>query len=383
MGTPVRSSCWSDALLDEMRKVGDPLADNVVAELFQSSGVYAVGELMRTLVTNNHPTSEQLPAQLKAYLETTSRIPKLAPGAAEAGQRLFQTFGPEMLIVLLCYSLPACYADKKGVQVLYRSGYLNRRVNRRVFETAQMVVDVMTPGGLEPNGRGVRSAQKVRLMHAAVRWLILNNPEMAWDQSLGHPINQEDLAFTLMTFGYVMLDGLRKLGISITEAEAQSFLETWKMIGRIMGVQEQLVPGDMAAAKDLFETVARRQDQPCPEGRAMVEALLEMIGDYKIPGAALMRHFLLPELADGFGIPRHPLEEWLLKSAAHFRAELEPVAGKLDRRFLLMRKTALLLVRGLVNVELGGSRTPFVLPTNLNKEWHRAEMPSLWQQLGR
>ena len=134
---------WSDTLLDEMRQVGDPLADDVVTSLFQSSGVYAVGELMKTLVTNDHPAPDQLPAQLKTYLEITSRIPQLDPGSAAAGEHLFATFGPEMMVVLLCYSLPACYADQKGVQVLYRSGYLNNRVNRRVFETAQMVIDVV------------------------------------------------------------------------------------------------------------------------------------------------------------------------------------------------------------------------------------------------
>jgi hypothetical protein len=374
---------WSDAFLDEMRQVGDPLADDVVTSLFQSSGVYAVGELMKTLVTNDHPTPDQLPAQLKTYLEATSEIPQLDPGEAAAGQHLFVTFGPEMMIVLLSYSLPACYADQKGVQVLYRSGYLTQRVNRRVFETAQMVMDVMTPGGLAPGGKGVRSAQKVRLMHAAVRWLILNNPEAAWDLALGFPINQEDLGFTLMTFAYVILDGLDKLGIKVKPEEQQGFLETWKMIGRIMGVQEALIPDDMAAAKTLYETVQKRQDRPCPEGKAMTQALLDMLGKYGLPGHALMRHFLSPELADGFGVEKHPFEEWLIDSAANYGKEHDRIADKVDRRFLLVRKVALRLIQGLVTAELGGKRTPFVLPTNLNYYWHNSEMPSLWQQLRR
>jgi hypothetical protein len=54
--------------------------------------------------------------------------------------------------------------------------YTHRLINhpfRRIVETAQFVLDVMAPDGLGHSGRGVRSAQKVRLMHAAIRHLIL------------------------------------------------------------------------------------------------------------------------------------------------------------------------------------------------------------------
>jgi hypothetical protein len=376
------ANSWTNEFLDQMRQVGDPLADDVIASLFQSSGVYAVATLMKTLVENDEPTPDQIPAELKDYLAATSAIPQLDPSAALAGQHLFVTFGPEMLIVLLCYSLPACYADEKGVQVLYRSGYLNNRVHRRVFETAQMVFDAMVPGGLDAQGRGVRSAQKVRLMHAAVRWLLLNNPETPWDPNLGKPINQEDLGFTLMTFAYIILDGLHKLGITVIPEEQQGFLETWKMIGRIMGVQEAMMPDDIATAKTLFEMVQKRQDQPSPQGKAMTQALLDLVNRYGIPGHALMRHFLSPELADGFGIENHPLQEALVNCLAGERHLLDPITGLVDR-LSLTRKVGMKLIQGLVTAELGGKRTAFVLPTNLNFAWHRSEMPSLWQQLRR
>ncbi len=61
---------------------------------------------------------------------------------------------------------------------------------RCVFETAQLVVDGMTEGGLEPHAQGVRTAQKVRLMHAATRYMFRHDPEDQWDaHALGQPIN--------------------------------------------------------------------------------------------------------------------------------------------------------------------------------------------------
>src|SRR5690606_21151437 len=133
--------------------------------------------------------------------------------AIAPGQELFAEHGPLILMCLGHYSLPAAYAAAKGVEVLHRTAYLEKRPAKRLFETTQMVIDVMSPGGLAAAGRGVRTAQKVRLMHAMVRHLIQHDPEQPWDASLGVPINQEDLAGTLMTFSWLTLDGLAKLGV--------------------------------------------------------------------------------------------------------------------------------------------------------------------------
>jgi hypothetical protein len=372
-----------------MRSIGDPPADNVVTTLFESGGVYSVWELMKTLVRNDHPTPEQLPAQLRDYLEATSGIPSVDPKVVEGGQRLFEKFGPEILLVLACYSLPASYAARKGVQVLYRTGYLNNRANHRLFETTQMIMDVMVPGGLDADGRGVRTAQKVRLMHAAVRRLILTDPENPWDDEFGVPINQEDLAGTLMVFTHLIIDGLDRLGIATSSDEQQGYLETWKVIARIMGIQDALIPGSMAEAKALCDLIQLRQVQSCPEGKAMNDALLQMMEHHQPPGpwrswpAALMRHFLPPEVADGFGIPNHALEEHILRHAAEFRRELEPVVGKPERRLWILRKFALSFIQCLVSVELGGKRTPFILPTNLHHGWAQSHRTSVWEQLRR
>ncbi len=60
------------------------------------------------------------------------------------------------------------------------------------METSQMVINVMTPGGFEPNGTGIITIKKVRLMHASIRYY-LKHPHInqkGWDTStLGEPIN--------------------------------------------------------------------------------------------------------------------------------------------------------------------------------------------------
>ncbi len=377
---------WTDAFLDEMRQTGDPPADDVVAGLFESGGVFQVWDLMKTLVQNDHPAPEKLPPPVRDYLAATSRIPPVEDNLIQGGQRLFERCGPEILMVLACYSLPASYAARKGVQVLYRTGYLNNRPNHRLFETTQMVMDVMVPGGLAAAGRGVRTSQKVRLLHAATRRLILHDPENPWDPEFGIPINQEDLTGTLMVFTYIIIDGLEKLGIRASPEEQQGYLETWKVIARILGIREELIPGNMAEAKLLCDTIQRRQVQACPEGKAMTSALLQMMEHHQPPGpwrrwpAALMRHFLPADVADGFGLPVYNFEEHLLEHAAHFRSEMESRGGG-PVRLWLVRKFALSCIQCLVSMELGGKRTPFIIPTSIHHGWAQAHTPGVWEQL--
>jgi Dyp-type peroxidase family len=365
---------WSDALLDPMRAVGDPLADEAVAAVFASGQVEAVHHLMNTLVENDQPPPEDLPAAVKDYLDWTTVPPPDLP-RVRRGERLFADHGPEIIAILACYSLPQDYAAWKGVRVLYETGYLLRRPNRRVFETAQMIIDVMKPGGLEPHGDGIRAAQKVRLMHAAVRHLILHNKARPWDSDLlGVPINQEDLAGTLMSFAYIVVDGLRRLGVAVAPEAAEDYLDAWRVVGRIMGIQERLLPTDMRDAQALTETIVRRQVDESAEGRLMAHALLEMLESNAPPlfkgfPAALMRHFLSAETADQLGVPRHRLDERIIDVATRLAGELDDVVEHSKRRERIIRRFSLHLLQWMVDVDRGGKRSQFHIPSDLQKRW--------------
>lgn len=380
---------WSDAFLDEMREVGDPLADDLIEPIFKGGGALSVWNVMKTLVANDQPLPTDLPPGMQEYLAKTSAIPPVDPELVAGGQELFAALGPEILMILAFYSLPASYAARKGVQVLYRSGYLANRPNHRLFETTQMVMDVMTPGGLNGDARGVRAAQKVRLMHAATRYLIRHDPERPWAAELGLPVNQEDLAGTLMVFSWLILDGLDKLAIDTTPRQRQGFLETWKVIGRLMGVREELIPADVDGAKELCERIQRRQMQVCEEGRKMTQALLKMTEDKMLPGpwrawpAVLMRHFLPEQVSDGFEIPKSWIRQKILHSIVEHRRSHPEKPYTKNMEAHLLHKVALIWIRSIVSLELGGKRSPFILPTNLHHGWASSRFPSLWQQLMR
>src|ERR1700756_2420128 len=198
------SSKWTDALLDRMRKTGDELADKPVKKVLDSGGVDAVNALLRTLVRNDQPVPEELPAEIQDYLAESLALPEWADmRKIKRGQQLYDTWGVLITLCLFCASLPASYAAADGVKVLYLTARLDTDARRRVMETGQFLIDVLTVGGLDEHGKGRRTIQRVRLMHAAVRHLITARNELTpgmWHPDWGTPINQEDLAGTLLSF---------------------------------------------------------------------------------------------------------------------------------------------------------------------------------------
>lgn len=391
--TPVPAAAalrWSDAALDAARHRGDPLADDMVARLFASGGVDAVRGLMAGLVANDQLVPAALPGPLRTYLDQTAEPDPRDAAVVAAGERVFATHGPEILVILCCSSLPSAYSARKGVQVLHRTAYLARRPTRRLFETSQMIIDVLSPGGLGPAGRGLRTTQKVRLMHAAVRHLIRHDAAQPWDaDALGVPINQEDLLGTLMTFSWLILEGLETLGVPLPAADQAAYTATWMHVGRLMGIEPALLPSTVADTEWLTRTIERRQVAPSPEGVEMTAALLGMMRDNLPAGLAsvppaLIREFLPGDVADFLGVPAHPLTQALIDAADHLVRPFERLFDREAGRHVALRVFAIRMLQGMQAVELGDQRARFAVPDALADGWASAPAgseDSFWQKL--
>jgi hypothetical protein len=365
----------SDPYLDQMRGEGDPLADECVAAIFARHDVDKVRDVMKALVRDVGVPTEGLPDELRDYLDAFHRIDRPPQAATLGAQDVFSVAGPEILLVLGFYSLPASYAAAKGVKVLARTARLVDGPLRRVFETTQMVVDVMTPKGLEPGGVGLATVSKVRLMHAAVRHMLLQDKLTPWDTVRdGVPINQEDLAGTLSTFSTLILDGLERLHIPMSAADQLAWIRCWSGIGRLLGLREELLPSDVEEARALTKRIQQRQINPSPEGRELIAALLPMYEKlfewHVVSGlpATLMREFLPKDVANGLDVPKANYTRvlaWGLDAAMIFSLS-ESWAKRLFRRFSLR------FIQGMLDRERGGTRPSFTIPDHLADGWREA-----------
>lgn len=365
---------WTDDFLDQMREAGDPRADAVVTEILDGGRTAAVNDLMKTLVRNDGVPARKLPKVVRDYLETTDDLPSWAdPERITAGERFFEIHGPACVMSLACASLPACYAAARGVQVLSLTARLQTNPVRRIGETAQLMLDCMAPGGLAPGGAGIRDAQKVRLMHAAIRHLVLASD--VFDPAWGTPVNQEDLAGTLMTFSVVVLDSIAKLGTTFDDVDADAYFHCWNCVGHVLGIDRRLICDTIDEGRELWRRIMERNWEPSPEGRAMTDALVGAM-ENATPGTAfdgfpsyIVRYLGGDELGDLLDVRRRDWTEVLggplrvFATASDIAGDVDPLVAEVARHFSTQ------LLEGLGWLARGGERAPFDIPQQLAESW--------------
>ena len=361
---------WNDALLDRMRQETDEVADGVVASVLEAREGRGVNAVLAPLFRSDEPIPPGLPPEVTRYLTETEALPTWAdPAQLLLAQRLFTRAGWQVSMGLFCSSLPQAYAAAHGARVLGQTQAMTRHVRQRVFETAQFLFDVLDEGAFLPHGRGVRAVQKVRLMHAGVRTLIRGRPAPPWEHAAwGAPINQEDLAGTLMTFSVVTLDALRTLHVEVTPAEAEAWVHTWNVVGALLGLHPALVPENVSDADALMDAIRDRQWSRSEEGVVLGRALVEMMQGYLpsplqgIP-VAMIRHLAGDHCADVLSLPAGDwtrLFPHLLGLADEFK--LGPGGSLVDR---VVARGSFAIMQGLVLAEREGKQARFRIPPAL------------------
>lgn len=357
-------------------RVGDPPADALMARLQAEHGIADVDPLLLRMVREADPVPSGLPDELRAFLADTHRPHRGQEAEAVArAERFFGAHGPSIVMLLGFASLPWTYSLRDGASILVRTGQLTRHAHRRVLETTQFVVDAFAGGGLGPQGAGLRDAQKVRLMHTAIRSYVLQSGR--WDvASRGVPVCQADLLATLCSFTHVVLDGLGRMGVEVEPDDAEAWVVAWRVLGRNLGIDEQLLPVDAAdaAAKTWALEAARAGDSD--DGKQLAAALcafLESLGPPGVLGAMVptqIRFFLGDQRGDWLGLPPANASRFVIRAINAVDAALHDVE---DRVPLFESAGSLLghaIIRGLLAAERGGTRPPFAIPPSLRTTWN-------------
>lgn len=373
---------WTDSLIDELLLQMDPSADAVAAAVLESGRLDAINALMRTLTHNLEPVPEELPEPVRAYFEDTDDLPEWAePAKIEAGETLFVRYGVPAMQSLLYRSLPECYAGADGADVLHRTGRLDVLTRQRVLETVHFTVDVMSPGGLGPEGRGVRSAQRVRLLHAAIRTHLLEGDN--WALPNRSPINQLEMIGTLGGFSILVLDTMRRFGVDLSKDECDAYIHCWNVVGYIMGVREDLLFHDLEDGLALWERIREVEHRPSVAGEELTGALLAFANGL-VPGrlfdginATMLRFACGNAVADTLGVPP---ANWTRIFLGRYRRLVSVADGLQDLGPLSARVAAWFghrLIRGLLGLPRVGTRPSFDLPDQLRNDWKMpARQPS-------
>lgn len=340
-------SLVSRARLAHMQYVADPPADSTIASILgpwpmspdadsQARHWQKIAQMSRQFehwktnqsLVNWQPADAMLSPEtasaLQQYVQTGQALPAWADRAKiERAEALFMDYGALSCSLLFCSSLPECYVIPDLSAVLHVAGQLEQHTDHRIRATAAMVFPVMMKGGLgQPDGSGLAQILKVRLIHATIRNLILRGSPEAAMQALGDqqhlkgagvlppmsppasdglyqslfahgwklgedglPCNQEELAYTLLTFAYVFLRSMRRLGLGLPKSDEEAYLHAWNVVGHVLGIRRELMADTMHQAEVLFAQMqARGRANPVsPDSRPALGAALMKVMEQTIP----------------------------------------------------------------------------------------------------
>ena len=349
---------WTEEFLDAATQRGDPVGHEVVQSLFDQ-GADRINQANRVLV--NVPPNGTLPdlsgvspdlrRSLEKYLTGTSSLPPWANiERCRRAEDFFFDHGILSILALFNASLPETYVVPTIAEVLQISGQLVDRAEYRIRTTARMIIPVMAHGGLTgPDGYGIGHVQRVRLIHATIRHLVLNGTKATgefeattvrrtpgsalggavmphdvqeamkaagWDAKAdGVPVNQVEMAYTLLTFSFISLRSLRDFGLRLSDTEEEDYLHCWNVVGHIIGLERELMADTMDEAAELFEAIrarGRKHPHHSRDPRPDLAAALIRVIERHIPlrvmkplGALLTRKLIGDESANLLQIERH------------------------------------------------------------------------------
>ena len=250
---------------------GDPMADAAVAAI-RGAGVPQT--TVNSLLRGEDPGGP-VPEALTELVESIREVPSWVEWErVDRGSKAVLAVGFVWMQLLLGpASLVNTYRPPGLARVLASTGRLVTAAPRRIQETGAWLTAATHPGHLRVGEPGWIATAQVRLLHARVRARLLDG---GWDvDEWGVPINQADLARTLLDFTVTPMAALDRLGVGLTSQERDDVHHLFHLIAHLIGVDASLQVDTDAEARSLAELLEVLNGPPDAEARSLVAAMIE------------------------------------------------------------------------------------------------------------
>jgi hypothetical protein len=250
-------------LYGRLQLVGDPVADAVAREVLAEG---ARGRArFETALSEGIGAVPDASDALRRFFAEVDAVPEwVDPKKLRLGARTYQRTGQSMMLVLSAWSLMNGYHSSAAVKPLMYTRQLDAQAPRRLAETGRFLVETCQDGGLERFAPGLMSAVRVRMMHALVRQMILRGGEWR-TEDWGVPINQGDMAGTILEFSLLLLEGCRVMGFHFEPNEADAVVHLWRYVGYLSGVDQRLLEELSTEARGVRFAEMVKLVQPRPD----------------------------------------------------------------------------------------------------------------------
>jgi hypothetical protein len=304
------SDRYSEALLDELMNVGDPVADRATLALHEEAYDPDGSQLQRLRELAN-----QGDERAQHFFHCSQEKPDwLEPKLVARGQAFALGYSRHYGLSLT-HSLFSGGLFARASLVTNSTGRLGSNPARRIQETGAFIGAMLQPGGLEPGSTGFETAIRVRLLHGSIRSWLNKSPGFS-ESYCGTPIDQTMLAMTLGLFDYLNLRSIARLGVPLTEDDLRAHHHMWRYTGHLIGIDERLLTQDLTEERELWSALVAHQTFPELFGDSYLTFMVDTVaGLLRVPDRHkrfiknLYLHLSGPEW---FGVGEHDARDPML-----------------------------------------------------------------------
>jgi endo-cleaving rubber dioxygenase len=372
------AKAWAWPSADSVAKTGagtdpeyvwDSAADPLMASVLDNGLVPSVNTAIGTWVSNGDPLPGGLPGDLAAYLQQVNRLPSWADRAKLTRAADFNRRRDTYLFMLygLGSGIMSTVIPREARSVYWSAGGAD--MQNRAAKTFTFGYDLSQLGAFEPTGQFVVTANKTRLVHAAVRHLLPQSPQWRAVTDESVPISAADILVTFHSLGTFVRRKMLAWGVPVPAADQEAFLHSWQVALHLLGVPDEYIPQTWAAAEAQSAQVLTPILTPTPEGVELAKDLLGLTAqvDLGVTRGFLnefVRYVLSDQIGDWLGLPRDYAAAALVRTAwpayILFREGLSPV---LPGTFYMVDQFVRALAMLFLNKGSSGTTTPITIPT--------------------
>lgn len=271
----------------------DILADEAVKDTYLKLNYAAASEIIKKYSAEPIARDNDAPESVEKLFLQMQEIPEwFDQHLANIGARFCMRTGANGLIILRDFTLMGGYDYAYLNKPLIFTGALKKGAVKRLKDTLEFWVNVTRENALTPHSEAYQLIVRTRLMHSYARLKIKEKTD--WDyEKWGEPINHWDMIATYTGFSLVFMQGLKKLGIQISEPEEQGVFHLWKYIGFLLGIPAEFLPENREQAVDQFYWWTTLQEEGDADSAHLAEALLQENLDNTIYKNTFQRRLLL------------------------------------------------------------------------------------------
>ena len=272
----------------------DELGDRAVKDTYLKLPYPEASKLVQNFSKNKISEEDNAPESLKKLFFQMQKTPNWwDENLGNIGARFCMRTGTNALIILRDFTLMGGYDFAYLNKPLIFTGALKKGAVKRLKDTLEFWIRVTRQNALQINSEAYQLIIRTRMMHSYAR-LSIQNKMKNWDEeNWGKPINSWDMIATYTGFSLIFMQGLKKLGIIISDEEEQGVFHLWKYVGYLLGIPETFLPENKKQAVEQLYLWSSIQDQADEDSVLLAKALLNENLENTIYKRQFQRNLLL------------------------------------------------------------------------------------------